>query len=291
MLFGTPFIHHQWGSLLDVGMPPTWEKGSDLPPGTTKLGNLRDGPHSVTSPTAEPDLGFFSSVLREPTQGCQKCDRGLHRYTRWIGSLSHQTSNLSHPCNLLPKGCDPCLTWYQVQGDTGNDLPDLHQTPMVILTKKFPKRSGYMHMDKKGTQFILVILCSMRDTNIATVEGLWLIDRPNHSVPETQTTAPRFVCALLLYFLPKVAWEITVMSFYDVTLICFWSSGRKTTAHVQRRYHSLSAHPLASPPECPGTIATSEPCRLFLNLNFVPVALIYVCVKQCIYLYCLIYCF
>ena len=29
-----------------------------------------------------------------------------------------------------------------------------------------------MHMDKQGTQFILVILCSMRDTNIAKVEGL-----------------------------------------------------------------------------------------------------------------------
>ena len=62
-----------------------------------------------------------------------------------------------------------------------------------------------MHMDKQGTQFILVILCSMRDTDIAGVEGLWLIDRPNHSVPETQMTALRFVCALLLYFPPKIA--------------------------------------------------------------------------------------
>ena len=60
MLFGTPFICHQWGSLSDVGMPPTWEKGSHLPPGTTKLGNLRDSRDSVTAPTAKPDLGFFS---------------------------------------------------------------------------------------------------------------------------------------------------------------------------------------------------------------------------------------
>ena len=75
-LFGTPFIHHQWGSLSDVGMPATWEKGSYLPPGTTKLGNLRDGCNSITAPTAKPDPRFFSSVLREPTQGCQKCDRG-----------------------------------------------------------------------------------------------------------------------------------------------------------------------------------------------------------------------
>ena len=94
------------------------------------------------------------------------------------------------------------------------------RTTKVMLTKKFPKRSGYMHMDKQSTQFILVILCSMRDTDIARVEGLWLINRPNCSVPEIQTTALRFMCALLLYFPPTVAWEITVMSFYDVTIIC-----------------------------------------------------------------------
>ena len=79
MLFGIPFICHQQGSLSDVGMPPTWEKGSHLPPGTAKLGNLRDGHDSATAPTAKPDPGF-SSMLGgccsvEPTQGCQKCDR------------------------------------------------------------------------------------------------------------------------------------------------------------------------------------------------------------------------
>ena len=79
MLFGTLFICHQQGSLPDVGMPPTWEKGSHLPPGTTKLGNLMDGHDSITDPTAKPDMGFFSSVLS--TQGCQKCDR-VHRYAR-----------------------------------------------------------------------------------------------------------------------------------------------------------------------------------------------------------------
>ena len=60
MLFGTPFICHQWGSLSDVGMPPTWEKGSHLPPGITKLGKLRDGRDSATAPTGKPDLGFSS---------------------------------------------------------------------------------------------------------------------------------------------------------------------------------------------------------------------------------------
>ena len=61
-------------------MPLTWEKGSHLPSGTTKLGNLRDGHDSVTAPTAKPDLGFSSSMLWEcwsvgPTQECHKCDR------------------------------------------------------------------------------------------------------------------------------------------------------------------------------------------------------------------------
>ena len=62
-LFGTLFICHQWGSLSDVGRPPTREKGSHLPPGTTKLGKLRDGRNSTAVPTAKPDLGS-SSLLQ-----------------------------------------------------------------------------------------------------------------------------------------------------------------------------------------------------------------------------------
>ena len=42
---------------------------------------------------------------------------GWHRYTRWTGRLSHQTSDLSHPCNSLPKGCDLCFTQFQVEGE------------------------------------------------------------------------------------------------------------------------------------------------------------------------------
>ena len=65
MLFGTLFICHQWDSLSDVGMPPTWEKGSHLPPGSTNLGKLRDGHDSAAAPTAKPDPGS-SSLL----EGC-----------------------------------------------------------------------------------------------------------------------------------------------------------------------------------------------------------------------------
>ena len=79
MQFQTLFIHHQWGSVSNVGMPPTWERGSHLPPRTTKLSNLRDGHNSATAPTAKPDPGSSSwyegCCSVEPTQGCQKCDR------------------------------------------------------------------------------------------------------------------------------------------------------------------------------------------------------------------------
>ena len=41
-----------------------------------------------------------------------------------------------------------------------------------------------MHMDKQSTQSILVMLCSMRGTKIAEVDGLWLVNRPKCIVSE-----------------------------------------------------------------------------------------------------------
>ena len=55
-------MHQQWGPLADVEMPPTWEKDSHLPLGTTKLGNLRGSCYSSTAPTAKLLLGFSSMV-------------------------------------------------------------------------------------------------------------------------------------------------------------------------------------------------------------------------------------
>ena len=78
-LFGTPFICHQWGSLSDVEMPPTWEKGSNLPPGTTKLGNLRDGcdPSQLPLPNLIfrilPPLCWAHPGMPEMWQGAQGC--------------------------------------------------------------------------------------------------------------------------------------------------------------------------------------------------------------------------
>ena len=123
-LFRNPFIHHQWGSLADVGMPPTWEKGSHLPPRTTKLCNLRNGCDSITAPLLNQ---IWDSLLSKNGAEVQSPPRdarnltgphwGWHRYIRQTGRLSHQTSDLSWPHNLLPKGCDLCIARYQVQGE------------------------------------------------------------------------------------------------------------------------------------------------------------------------------
>ena len=60
----------------------------------------------------------------------------------------------------------------------------------------------------------------MRGTDIARVEGQWLNNGPNCSVPETQMIAPRLELTFFIYFPPQIAQEITVTSFYDVTIIC-----------------------------------------------------------------------
>ena len=137
----------------------------------------------------------------EPTQGCQKCDSsmGVHRYTRWTGRLSYQTSNLSYPCNLLLEGCHLCFTRYQVQGDVGSDLPGYHQTTKVTPTEGSPERSGCMHMDKQVTHSILIMLFSTRGTEKAKVEGLWLVYRPKHLVPENLDDSPEVqLCSLFI---------------------------------------------------------------------------------------------
>ena len=48
-----------------------------------------------------------------------------------------------------------------------------------------------MHMDKQITQSILIMLCSMRANEIAKVEGLWLVNRPEHSVSEDSDNSPK----------------------------------------------------------------------------------------------------
>ena len=48
-----------------------------------------------------------------------------------------------------------------------------------------------MHMDKQMTRSILVMLCSTRGTEIAKVEGLWLVNRPKCFVSEDPDDSPK----------------------------------------------------------------------------------------------------
>ena len=73
----------------------------------------------------------------------------------------------------------------------GSDLPSYHQTTKVTLNEGSPERSGYMHMDKQVTLSILVMLFSMRGTETAVVEGLWLVNRPKHLVPDYPDDRPK----------------------------------------------------------------------------------------------------
>ena len=72
----------------------------------------------------------------------------------------------------------------------GSNLPNYCQTTKVTLTEGSPERSGYMHRDKQMTLSILVMLFSMRGSKTAEIEGLWLVNRPKHLVPEYPDDSP-----------------------------------------------------------------------------------------------------
>ena len=177
-----------------------------------------------------------------------KCDSsmGVHRYTRWTGRLSHQTSNLSCSHNLLLEGCDLCFAWYQVQGDAGSDLPGYCQITKVTLAESSPERSGYIHMDKQVTHFILGMLFSMRGTETAKVEGLWLVNKPKCLVSEDPDNSPEvWLCSP--FMVPSLS---STRDPHDISSWChdclLWSSSRKTTVHAHQNCHCSSAHLPAS---------------------------------------------
>ena len=111
------------------------------------------------------------------------------------------------------------------------------QTAEVRLTKSSPQKGmGTCTWINKVHSCSWLYSCSTRGTYIAKVEveGQWLDNRPNCSLPDTQMTAPRLVCALLIYFpLPK-----SMRDHCDITLWhhnhLLYSFGRKSTVHVQR---------------------------------------------------------
>ena len=75
--------------------------------------------------------------LRHTSIALYICDR-VHRYARWNGRLSHQSSNLSHPCNLLQKIVIHALLNTRFKGMQVVTYLTNCQTTEVILTKKFP---------------------------------------------------------------------------------------------------------------------------------------------------------
>ena len=165
-LFGTLFLCHQWDSLSDMGMPPTWEKGSYLPSRTTKAWQIKR--LSRTPPQLPllnqiwpPLLGKKGAEVWGPPRDARNVTGphwGWHRCTRWTGRLSHQTSNLSYPCNLLLKGCDHALARYQVQGERVVIYPVTIKQLKSHQLNILQKGSGHMHINKQMTLSILVML-------------------------------------------------------------------------------------------------------------------------------------
>ena len=81
------------GFLASMGMLMTWKKVVTYLPEPLDFGNLRDSWEPSQFPLPNQTYRIPSLCFR-PTQGHQKCDRS-HRDARWIGGLSHQSSNLS----------------------------------------------------------------------------------------------------------------------------------------------------------------------------------------------------
>ena len=90
-----------------------------------------------------------------------------------IGRLSHHASNLSHPHNLLLKGCDLCFARYQVLGEKVVICLSYRQINKVIITQSPPNRLGHMLLVKTNNAALLGYASYLRGTETAKVEGLW----------------------------------------------------------------------------------------------------------------------
>ena len=121
-------------------------------------------------------------------------------------------------------------------------------------------------MDKEVTHSILDILFSMRGTETAKVEGLWLINRPKCLVPEYPDNSPE-VCWCSPFIVPSL---YSTRDPHDVMIICSDPPvGKPLCMHIG----TADVHLLASLLEPPNTTNASEPLHLFLNPIFTPVTL------------------
>ena len=114
--------------------------------------------------------------------------------------------------------------------------------------------------------------CSTKGTNIAEVEGQWPPSNwPNHSVSETQMTAPRLLHVFSLYPIPKCTSRVIMMSLNDFRIICSpILVGKALHMHRGIAWICLCLH--WHPCQLFSSIM-QEPCHVFHNPNFEPVTL------------------
>ena len=159
----------------------------------------------------------------------------MHRYARQIGGLSHQSSDLSCLRNPLWKVVIRALLDTEFKGIQVVTYPTNCQTTKVMLTKVFPKSLGACTWINKVNSSSRIYSCSIRGTDIARVEGQWLNNGPNHSVPETHMTALRLELVFLIYFPPPCMSNHCDITLWHHNHLLYFFCG-KTTAHAQRKY-------------------------------------------------------
>ena len=120
-------------------------------------------------------------------------------------------------------------------------------------------------MDKQVMHSILDMLFSMRGTETAKVEGLWLINRPKCLVPEYPDDSPevQWCSPFIVPSLYSTRDPCDIMKWCHNCLL--WSSSRKTTVHAHWNHWHSSVYLLASLPEPLNTMNASNPLHLFLN--------------------------
>ena len=142
-----------------------------------------------------------------------------HRYTRWTGRLSHQTSNLSHPPNLLLMGCDLCFTQYQVQG------------VVIYLVTIKQLKSHQLNVLQEGLGTCIWInkwyypfwLCQFLERHRDSWSRRSVANRPKCLVPEhpdnSYSSPEAWLCCP--FIVPSLnSKEILVTSHNDVVIIC-----------------------------------------------------------------------
>ena len=125
-------------------------------------------------------------------------------------------------------------------------------------------------MDKQITQSILVMLCSMKGTEIAKVEGLWLVNRPKHLVSEDPDDSPKvWLCSSFivpsLYSMRDPHFLMSQLSalFFQQENHCTYTSGTSLFICAFPGIHTGTLN----------NINASKPLHLFLNPISVPVTL------------------